>query len=62
VVGQGNDMVEWIGDAGEGSAYGILDYRRVDDEPIQSAAGAPARINVKRAEVGDNFNDEFVGE
>ncbi len=42
VVGQGYVRVEWIGDAGEGSAYGILNYWRVDDEPVQSAASALA--------------------
>ena len=42
VVGQGHVRVEWIGDAGEGSSYEILDYRRVDDETVQFAAGALA--------------------
>jgi hypothetical protein len=35
---------------------------RVDDDPVQSAAGAPACVDVNGTEVGDNFDDEFVGE
>jgi len=35
---------------------------RVDDDPVQSAAGALACVNVNGTEVGDNFDEEFVGE
>jgi hypothetical protein len=34
----------------------------VDDDPVQSAAGAPACVDVNGTEVGDNFDEEFVEE
>lgn len=39
VVGQRYVRVEWIRDTGEGSVYGILDYRRVDGEPVHVVKG-----------------------
>ncbi len=34
---------------------------RVDDDPVQSAAGAPACVDVNGTEVGDDFDEEFGG-
>jgi hypothetical protein len=34
----------------------------VDDDPVQSAAGVPACVDVNGTEVGDDFDEEFVGE
>ena len=36
VVGQGYVKVEWIGDTAEGSAYGILDSRRVGEGKLDA--------------------------
>jgi hypothetical protein len=35
---------------------------RVDDDAVQSAAGALACVDVNWTKVGDNFDEEFVGE
>jgi hypothetical protein len=46
-VGQGYARFEWIKDTGESSAQDILDQLRVDDDFVQSAAGALACVDVK---------------
>jgi hypothetical protein len=46
VVGQGYVRVGWIGDAGEGGAVSILDYRR--DEPIHVMKGNLTRDSQSR--------------
>jgi len=35
---------------------------RVDDDTVQSSAGASACVDVNGTEVGDNFDKKFVGE
>ena len=35
---------------------------RVDDDPVQSATGALACMYVSETEVGDDFDEKFVGE
>ena len=59
-VGQGHSRFEWIEDTGEGSAQGILDQLRVDDDFVQAAAGTLACMDVQWAKVGDDFDEEFV--
>ena len=59
-VGQGYARFEWIENTGEGSAQNILDQLRVDDDFVQSAAGALACMDVKGAKVGDNIDEEFI--
>ena len=59
-VGQGYARLEWIKDTGEGSAQDILDQLRVDDDFVQSAAGALACVDVKGAKVGDNVDEELI--
>jgi hypothetical protein len=59
-VGQGYARFEWIEDTGKGSAQDILDQLRVNDDIVQSAAGALACMDVKGAKVGDYFDEEFI--
>lgn len=59
-VGQGYARFEWIEDAGKGGAQGIFNQLRVDDDSIQSAAGALARMDVKGAKFGDKFDEKFI--
>ena len=59
-VGQGYARLEWIKDTGEGSEQDISDQLRVDDDCVQSAAGALACVDVKGAKVRDNFDEELI--
>ena len=59
-VRQGYARFEWIENTGEGSAQDILDQLRVDDDVVQSAAGALTCMDVKGAKVGDDFDEEFI--
>ena len=61
-VGQGEAGIEWIEDAGEGGARDVLEHLGVHDQLVELAAGEAAGVDVGGAEVGDDLDDELVGE
>lgn len=61
-VGQGEAGIEGIRDAGEGGARDVLEHLGVHDQVVELPAGKAAGVDVGGAEVGEDLDEELVGE